>query len=201
MDIAGSRLIPASQERTWKKLVTPDTLKVCISGCEKVEQLSDHEYRVSLRAEVGPVSAHFQGHLELTDIKAPGSYHLVFEGDGGLSGAAKGYADIHLEPDGERTRVSYVAHADLAGRLSQLRPAQAEKIARKMMDNFFSLFTVCASRTIEPTAHPSRLAGMAASASAHTPHLSSQWSSRLSWLAAGAVIGALIAYHAYLVMG
>ncbi|MDX3907822.1 MAG: carbon monoxide dehydrogenase subunit G [Pigmentiphaga sp.] len=198
MEISGSRLIPASQERTWNKLVAPETLKVCISGCEKVERLSEHEYRINMRAEAGPVSARFQGHLELTDIHAPHSYHLTFEGEGGAAGSAKGYADIRLSPEGDSTRVSYTAHADLQGALSQLRPDQAEKIARKMMDNFFALFSVCASRALErPAPKPPRAARPAAGG-AHALHLPAQWANRLSWLLVLGVIAGLVAYHTFM---
>jgi len=199
MEISGSRLIPASQERTWNKLIAPETLKVCISGCEKVERISDHEYQVNLRAEVGPVSARFQGRLQLTDIHPPHSYHLTFEGEGGAAGSAKGYADIRLAPEGDGTRVSYAAHADLEGRLSQLRADQAEKIARKMMDNFFALFSVCACRALErPEPRPPRAPRSLAAAGGHSLHLPSQWINRLSWLVALGVIAALVAYHTFL---
>ena len=191
MDISGSRLIPASQEHTWNKLVAPETLKVCISGCEKVERLSENEYRVNLRAEVGPLSARFHGRLQLTDIQAPNSYHLTFEGEGGMAGSAKGHADIQLTPEGDGTRVSYTAHADLEGKLSQLRTDQAEKIARKMMDNFFAL--------LRPAPRPPRMARpVAAGGGAHALHLPTQWVNRLSWLVAAGVIAGLVVYHTFL---
>ncbi|RZS85863.1 CoxG family protein [Pigmentiphaga kullae] len=200
MDISGSRLIPASQEHTWNKLVAPETLKVCISGCEKVERISENEYRVNLRAEVGPLSARFHGRLQLSDIQAPNSYHLTFEGEGGMAGSAKGHADIRLTPEGDGTRVSYTAHADLEGKLSQLRTDQAEKIARKMMDNFFALFSVCACRALErPAPRPPRMARpMAAGGGAHALHLPTQWVNRLSWLVAAGVIAGLVVYHTFL---
>jgi len=197
MEISGSRLIPASQERTWNKLVAPETLKVCISGCEKVERVSEHEYRINLRADVGPVSARFQGRLELSDIRPPHSYHLTFEGAGGTAGSAKGHADIRLEPEHDGTRLSYTAHADLEGGLTQLRPEQAEKIARKMMDNFFALFSVCASRALDRP-EPRQPRASRAAASAPALHMPAQWLNRLSWLLVLCVIGGLVAYHTFL---
>ncbi|VCU70011.1 Carbon monoxide dehydrogenase subunit G (CoxG) [Pigmentiphaga humi] len=198
MELSGSRLIPASQEHTWEKLVAPDTLKVCINGCERVERLSDHEYLVKLRAQVGPLSARFEGRLEMADIDAPHSYRLRFEGSGGAAGSARGSATIRLTPEGDATRVSYTAHADLEGRLSQLRPEQAEKIARKMMDNFFALFSVCACRALErPAPRPPRSARpLPARAPALALH--GVWVHRLSWLAPPIVIAALIAYHTFM---
>ncbi|MBX6319433.1 CoxG family protein [Pigmentiphaga sp.] len=199
MELSGSRLIPASQERTWQKLIAPETLKVCISGCEKVERISEHEYRVNLRADVGPVSARFEAFLELSDIRPPHAYHLRFEGTGGAAGSAKGYADIRLAPEAGGTRLSYAAHADLEGGLSQLRPDQAEKIARKMMDNFFALFSVCASPALDrPAPRRPRNARPAAAAPSHALHMPAQWLNRLSWLLVLCVIGGLVAYHTFM---
>lgn len=199
MDISGSRLIPASQDHTWDKLIAPETLKVCISGCEKVERISDHEYLVNMRAEVGPLSARFHGRLQLVDIRPPHAYHLTFEGTGGAAGSARGHADIRLAPEGNGTRVSYTAHADLEGRLSQLRTDQAEKIARKMMDNFFALFSVCASRALQrPAPRPPHAAPAAMATGGHALHLPLPWINRLSWLVALAVIAGLVAYHTFL---
>lgn len=196
MELSGSRLVPGSQQRTWDKLIAPETLKVCITGCERIERLSDNEYRVGLRADVGPVSGHFDGKLKLTDIQPPHSYHLVFEGEGLVAGRARGHADIRLTPEGQDTRLSYTAHADLEGKLSQLRPEQAEKIARKMTDSFFSLLSVCASRVAEraeaPRIRPERMA-----ASGATSHFG-EIASRLSWVIVAGVIAMIVAYHTFM---
>ncbi len=198
MELSGSRLIPASQERTWNKLINPETLKVCITGCEKVERVSDHEYLVNLHTTIGPLFGHFQGRLQLSDIQPPHSYHLVFDGQAGGVGSAQGHADIKLTAEGDKTRLSYVVHADLSGKLQQLRTEQAEKVARKMTDNFFALFTLCAGHTVERPEKPPRVR-------AHSPLIPTgqyaflnAWISRLSWLAVAGVIAALVIYHTFL---
>lgn len=197
MELASSRFVPASQQRTWNKLVAPETLKVCITGCERLERISDNEYLVGLRAEVGPVSARFQGKLRLSDLKPPHSYHLSFEGEGGSAGFARGDADITLEPEGAGTRFAYKAHADLGGKLAQLRPEQAEKIAKKMTDNFFSLFSVCADRAFEKSEQPAPVKIEQDANPAIYSHRT-ELMSRFSWVMVGGVILALIAYHTFL---
>ncbi|WP_420223896.1 CoxG family protein [Pigmentiphaga litoralis] len=197
MELANSRFVPASQQRTWNKLIAPETLKVCITGCETLERVADNEYLVGLRADVGPVHARFKGRLKLTDMKPPHSYHLQFEGEGGPAGYAKGDADVVLEPEGEGTRFAYKAHADLGGKLAQLRPDQAEKIARKMTDNFFSLFSVCADKTFERN-EQARVVKVPVEPDPVVAAHRSEMLSKVSWLVVPGVIMAIIAYHTFM---
>jgi carbon monoxide dehydrogenase subunit G len=197
MELSGSRLIPASQQRVWDKLVACGTLKACITGCERLERISDNEYLVGLHANYGPVWARFQGRLKLTDIDAPNSYHLVFEGDGGAAGSAKGYADVKLTSEGDSTRLSYTAHADLQGSLSQLKTEQAEKIARKMTDNFFALFSVCASRAAEIAETPRVRAARPMPSAAQYAHRH-ELAARYSWVLVAGVVAAIVVYHTFL---
>lgn len=194
MELANSRFIPASPQRTWNKLIAPETLKVCITGCERLERISDHEYLVGLHADVGPMSARCEGRLKLSALNPPHAYHLSFEGDGGVLGTARGEADITLAPEGDGTRLSYTAHVDLGGALAQMRPEQAEKIARKMGDNFFSLFSVCANRIFEASEAKPRRRPMFAPNPAVAAHRSEVFA-RYSWLMVAAVIAGIVAYH------
>ncbi|GAA4337586.1 carbon monoxide dehydrogenase subunit G [Pigmentiphaga soli] len=194
MDLTGSRLVPGSQQRTWNKLIAPETLKVCIPGCEKVERVADDEYKVSMHADVGPVSAHFDGRIKLSDIRPPHSYHLEFEGEGPAAGGARGYADVRLTPEGDNTRLSYAAHADLQGKLAGLRGDQAEKIARKMSDRFLGLLSLCASRAAEQAEAP-HMRRFPAMAGGGSPSHNGELFSRFSWVIAGGIVLLLVAYH------
>ena len=46
--------------------------------------------------KVGPVSARFKGNLKLTNVQAPNSYTINFDGQGGVAGFGKGSADVAL---------------------------------------------------------------------------------------------------------
>ena len=78
MEMNGSRTVPADIDTTWRALNDPEVLKACIAGCESVERVSDNEYRLTMTARVGPVSARFTGRIVLADIVAPTSYTLSF---------------------------------------------------------------------------------------------------------------------------
>jgi uncharacterized protein len=115
-------------------------LKACIAGCESVERVSDNEYRLTMTARVGPVSARFTGRIVLADIVAPTSYTLSFEGQGGAAGFAKGEARVTLADNNPGTRIDYQAKAQVGGKLAQIGSRLVDGAAAKVADDFFARF-------------------------------------------------------------
>ena len=140
MEITGEQLIPKPQRQTWDAICDPAVLQVCIPGCESMEQVSDSEFQLLMAAKVGPVSAKFKGKITLANVDIPNAYTLIFEGQGGVAGFAKGQADVKLTPDGEATRLSYVAKATVGGKIAQVGSRLVDGVAKKLAENFFSAF-------------------------------------------------------------
>ena len=140
MEMNGSRTVPADIDTTWRALNDPEVLKACIPGCESVERVSDNEYRLTMTARVGPVSARFTGRIVLADIVAPTSYTLSFEGQGGAAGFAKGEARVTLSANEPGTRIDYQAKAQVGGKLAQIGSRLVDGAAAKVADDFFARF-------------------------------------------------------------
>ena len=140
MEMTGEQLIPLPQAEVWRGLIDPDVLKASIPGCETIERVTDNEYKIELTAAIGPVKAKFKGKLVLSDIKAPNSYALAFEGSGGAAGFAKGGAQVSLSPDGRGTRLRYSAKANIGGKLAQVGSRLIDGVAAKTADDFFANF-------------------------------------------------------------
>src|ERR1700687_4498350 len=140
MEMKGSRTVPADIETTWRALNDPEVLKACIAGCESVERVSDHEYRMTRTARVGPVSARFTGRITMTDVVAPTSYTLNFEGQGGAAGFAKGEARVALADNNPGTRIDYQVKAQVGGKLAQIGSRLIDGAAAKVADDFFAHF-------------------------------------------------------------
>jgi uncharacterized protein len=140
MEMTGEQLVPLPQEATWHALNDTIVLKACIPGCESIDQVSDTEYQLVMQAKVGPVSAKFKGRMTLADVDPPRSYTLVFEGQGGVAGFAKGQANVELVPDGEGTRLGYKVNAMVGGKLAQVGSRLINGVAKKIADQFFTAF-------------------------------------------------------------
>ena len=140
MEITGEQLIPKPQQQTWDAICNPAVLQVCIPGCETMERISDSEFHLTMSAKVGPVSARFKSKITLTDVDAPNAYTLIFEGQGGVAGFAKGEARVSLTPAGEQTTLSYVAKATIGGKLAQVGSRLVDGVAKKLAQQFFTAF-------------------------------------------------------------
>lgn len=140
MEMTGEQFIPQSQDVTWKALNDTGVLKDCIPGCESIEQTGDNEYHLVMTAKVGPVSAKFKGRMTLSDIVAPHSYRMVFEGQGGVAGFAKGEASVHLAPQESGTKLAYAVKAMIGGKLAQIGSRLIDGVAKKIAGEFFAAF-------------------------------------------------------------
>lgn len=141
MEMSGEQLISAPQKTTWDALNDPAVLKICVPGCEAIDLIGENEYQVLMVARVGPVSAKFKGKLKLSDIDAPNSYSIAFEGQGGAAGFAKGSAAVRLAPEeGRQTKLSYDVKANVGGKLAQIGSRLVDAAAKKVADEFFKNF-------------------------------------------------------------
>jgi len=146
MELSNTRTVPLPREVVWNALNDPAVLKDCVPGCESMEPDGEHAWRVVMAARVGPVSARFNGRMSMTDIHEPETYTLQFDGQGGAAGFARGDARVTLMPvAGDQTEMSYVAKAQIGGKLAQIGSRLVDGAAAKMADDFFARFVTRAA--------------------------------------------------------
>jgi carbon monoxide dehydrogenase subunit G len=137
MDIIGQQVIPASREVVWTALNDPVVLKACLPGCESVERVSPDAFQVVIKTAIGPLRARFEGSLKMTDVMAPESCVMHFEGQGGAVGFGKGTSVVRLRETADGTELSYEAKAQIGGKLAQVGSRLIDSVAKKMADDFF----------------------------------------------------------------
>ena len=140
MELTGTQTIRLDQAAVWTALNDPAILRQCIPGCESFECAGGDTYQMLISAAVGPVKARFKGKLSLTDVRAPLSYWMTFEGSGGAAGSAKGTARVLLQPQASGTELSYTAQAQVGGRLAQVGSRLIDGVAGKLAGEFFARF-------------------------------------------------------------
>ena len=141
MDMTGERRIPAPRQTVWEALNNTEVLKASIPGCESLEKTGDDQMKATAAVKVGPISARFNGKVQLTDINPPTSYRISGEGQGGVAGFAKGGANVSLADDGADTLLSYQVNAQVGGKLAQLGGRLIDATAKQMADAFFDRFS------------------------------------------------------------
>ncbi|MGJ7503131.1 CoxG family protein [Variovorax sp. ZT5P49] len=166
MEMLGNRRLGITQQQAWEALNDPETLKKCIPGCDKFELTGDNQYSVALALKIGPVSAKFNGKVQLSDIVAPDGYKLSFEGQGGVAGFAKGSSSVTLKPVAAEApaeaapaepavaheaeaaspppvsgcELDYTVQAQVGGKIAQLGQRLIDGAAKSTADDFFKRF-------------------------------------------------------------
>ena len=182
MELLGDRLIPASIDATWAALNDPEALKACIAGCESLERAGADGYTAVVAVKVGPVSARFKGNLQMTNVQAPNSYTITFDGQGGVAGFGKGSADVNLTAEQSQTRLKYAARAQVGGKMAQVGSRLIDAAAGKIAEDFFKAFE----------AHLLAAGGGAVPVPLPEPTAAAAGNKTLWWVVAGAIALAVV---------
>jgi len=185
MELTGERLIPAPLLATWAALNDPEILKQCIAGCESLERTEPDAFAAVVAVKVGPVNARFKGTLKMTNVHAPHTYTINFDGQGGVAGFGKGSADVSLSKDGEdQTRLRYSAQAQVGGKMAQVGARLIDAAAGKIAEDFFAAFDA----RLRPAQAPAVESAVPNELASVEPAASKTW----MWIAGAAVLIALL---------
>ena len=142
MDLGGEHVVNAPRRRVWEALNDPAVLEACIPGLERLEKRSDTEFAATVAARIGPVSARFQGTVQLSALDPPNGYRIGGEGAGGAAGFVKGGAHVRLaDADGGATRLTWEADVQVGGKLAQVGSRLIGGTAKRLANEFFSAFS------------------------------------------------------------
>ena len=169
MEMKGERTLPGDRATVWSMLNDPEVLRRCVPGCESLTPTGEHSYDAAMTAAVGPVRARFKGKLSLADIEAPARYRLLFDGQSGQAGFARGEALIELqELSAKETRLTYSAKSQVGGKLAQIGGRLIDAAAAATADKFFEAFAgQLAARAGTPTEQTTAVAA--------APHRAGFW--------------------------
>jgi carbon monoxide dehydrogenase subunit G len=187
MELTGDRLIAAPLAATWAALNDADILKQCISGCESLQRTEPDTFAALVAVRVGPVSARFKGRLQMTNVQAPTSYTINFDGQGGPAGFGKGSADVNLSEEEGGTRLRYVARAQVGGKMAQIGSRLIDAAASKVAEDFFTAFEA-RLRPAAPQAAGEATLAVASPASTRSRALANPW----LWAVAALLLIALV---------
>lgn len=181
--------VPTEPGPTWAALHDPDILRRCISGCEKLERLTDTEYAITLRTSVYGQPTRVSGKILLADQEPPYRCQVAFEGSGEHASLAIGHADVALEKVSHGgTRVTYTLHAAAGGALAEMGEARLKQYAAKRVEAFFTRFVdqLAAQRAHQPEATP-----------VEGPSTGAGWQTPVSWLMVAGTVVLIALYYLF----
>lgn len=141
MILEGKFSIKASIQELWDTMLKPETLRACIPGAEKIEQLDEKTYDCVVKQKVGPISVRFKFKTILAKVDPP--THAELEGEGediGKAGRFVQRTNIDLKKiEGGEVEISYRCDANIVGKLAmfgdRILRAKAKKLEKEFTEN------------------------------------------------------------------
>ena len=141
MIIEGKFTVKAPIKKLWDTLFDVQALAACLPGTEKIEQIDDKTYDVTMKQKVGIIKVTMKGRQMLTKVEAP--THLEMEGeaeDVTKLGRMKDKVTMDLkELAGGEVEISYNIDVSMVGKLAmfgdRVMRSKAVEVERQFVKN------------------------------------------------------------------
>jgi carbon monoxide dehydrogenase subunit G len=120
LKVAGTYTFSASREEVWSAINDPEVLARAIPGCQRLDQVGEHEFESTLKVGLQAVKGVYNGRVTLSNHQAPSHYEILIDGKGS-NGFLKGTGAIDLEEAGEnKTLLKYKGEAQIGGTIASV---------------------------------------------------------------------------------
>ena len=137
MELTGDHTFSAPRERVWQFLLDPETLRQCLPGCEKLDEIGPDEYEATMKIGVAAIRGTYQGRVKISDKQEPDSYRMLVEGKG-PAGQVSGEGRLELFDEGDQTRIHYQGTANVRGTLARVGARVMQPAAKMVVGQFFN---------------------------------------------------------------
>ena len=131
MQLEGSHTFNAPRQVVWEALMDPAVLAQALPGGDRIEKISETEYRAAMNVRVGPVQGKFQGKIELEDVNPVESYVMKVNGQG-APGFVTGAGTLRLHELEQGTRLDYMGDLDIGGRIAGVSQRIIDSTAKSL---------------------------------------------------------------------
>ena len=137
MRIAGTATLHAPVDTVYQALRDPAVLVRTIPGCERLEEVGEDAYAMTVTAGVASVRGTYAGDVRLTDHRAPHGFVLRASGFG-TPGTVSADVTVDLASgDDGTTELTYNADATVGGMLGGVGQRLLTTVAKRTAGEFF----------------------------------------------------------------
>jgi carbon monoxide dehydrogenase subunit G len=137
MKVAGSATLHAPREAVWKALNDPAVLVRTIPGCQRLEEIGDDAYAMTISAGVASIKGVYQGEVRLTEQQPLDSFVLKAAGAGAPGTVSADVLVTLTEVDQGTTALAYDADAIVGGMIGGVGQRMLTGVAKKTAGEFF----------------------------------------------------------------
>jgi len=133
MKIEGEYLFDGPREEVWKLVRDPEVLTRCLPGTQKVQKISESEFRGEIALRIGPLSGTFAGRVLVSEEVPPEACRLTVEGSGKI-GFLKGSGQIAMtELNGQKTLMKYAGEVQIGGNVASVGQRLFDTVSKSMV--------------------------------------------------------------------
>ncbi|MFL5758129.1 MAG: SRPBCC family protein [Thermomicrobiales bacterium] len=137
MELVGEHTFSAPRETVWRFLLDPETLRLCLPGCERLDQVGEDEFAATMKIGVAMIRGTFNGSVKITDKQEPDRYTMSVEGSG-PQGQVSGTGTLELIEQEGSTLLRYRGDANVRGTLARVGARVMQPAAKMIVGQFFS---------------------------------------------------------------
>ncbi len=134
MRIAGNYNFAAPREEVWAAMNDPEVLARVIPGCQKLEQVGEHEFETTLNIRLQAVQGTYNGRVRIEDLQPPVHYRLTIDGKGS-NGFLKGEGSVDLRQETTSlTIIDYGGEAQVGGTIASVGQRLLDGAAKTLIN-------------------------------------------------------------------
>jgi carbon monoxide dehydrogenase subunit G len=154
MKLGSTFTVPVDSERVFERFLDPDSMRVCIPGCEELLRVDDKHYTGRLVNEIAHVRFNASFSAEITELTPPRKVRAVLKGeDRRLGSSLKLDAVLTVQPAGDASEVTYSMEMALWGKLGRMGESILRRRTAEVETQFVERFTqVCTGVPLEEVA-------------------------------------------------
>ncbi|HMQ30931.1 MAG TPA: carbon monoxide dehydrogenase subunit G [Chloroflexaceae bacterium] len=167
MRIAGNYTFEAPREEVWAALNDPEVLARTIPGCQRLDEVGEHEYESTLKVGLQAVRGVYTGRVKIDNRVPPESYEIHVDGKGS-NGFLKGAGSIKLRTDGAHTILDYGGEAQVGGTIASVGQRLLDGAAKTLINQSLkALAAQIAERRLHVAEHTAEVRAAVAEELAH----------------------------------
>ena len=138
MKITGTSTLAAPPHQVWDAVHDPAVLARCLPGCERLTEVADHHYAMTVTAGVAAIKGTYDGEVALLEPQPPSSFAMRASGVG-APGTVDALVVVRLaETPLGGTELTYDADASVGGAIGGVGQRMLSGVTRKMAGQFFA---------------------------------------------------------------
>jgi carbon monoxide dehydrogenase subunit G len=138
MKITGTSTLAAPPHQVWDAVHDPAVLARCLPGCERLTELADDHYAMTVTAGVAAIKGTYDGEVALLEPQPPSSFAMRASGVG-APGTVDALVVVRLaETALGGTELTFDADASVGGAIGGVGQRMLSGVTRKMAGQFFA---------------------------------------------------------------